>query len=156
MGRPVIPDEIKAKKGTLKPSRVNKNQPIFKDLSIEDLKPPTYFNKYARSFYINYGIQLINMGVLKQGDLLAFESLSLQVGLYQEAMKDIKDNGIYSVGTNKNGSTYKMASPSITIQNNAYKQIMIGLSKFGLTPSDRSKVNIDLPDNDEEITLDNF
>lgn len=155
-GRPKIPDILKEKRGTLVPSRVNEKQPVSIDITIDDLKPPTYLNKYAKSFFINYGRQLIEMGVLKRSDLMLLESLSLQVGIYVDSMVDIKNNGITYEQINRNGGVYKQQNPSVNIANNAYKNIVTGLSKFGLTPSDRSKISINIPTDDEEITLDNF
>lgn len=156
-GRPRITDEVKAKRGTLKKHRVNTNQPSSEYLTVDELKSPTYFNKYAKAFFYEYGKQCIELGILKKSDLMSFEALATQVGIYQEALYDIKKNGMYSTGTNKNGSTYKMQSPSINIQNNAYKQILTGLSKFGLTPSDRSKIIVSLPEvKTDEVRIDDF
>lgn len=156
MGRPRIPDELKKKKGTLVPSRVNKEQPQSPDITIDELKSPTYLNSISKSFYLNYGKQLIEMGVLKRADLMLLEILSVQVGLYIESLNDIKKKGIIDEQVNRNGGVYRQQNPSINISNNAYKNIITGLSKFGLTPSDRSKVITSLPTIVEELTLDNF
>jgi P27 family predicted phage terminase small subunit len=143
-GRPRIPDELKLRKGTLNVSRYNKEQLSTDDLTLNDLRPPTYFNKYAKKFYMDYGKVLIDLGVMKQTDTFSFEALASQVGIYLEALYDIKENGMYQTGTNKNGSTYRMQNPSINISNSAYKNIQVALSKLGLTPADRSRVVMEL------------
>ncbi|SIS88734.1 phage terminase small subunit P27 family [Belliella pelovolcani] len=157
MGRPTIPDEIKAKKGTLKPNRIKKNQPIVEKITFDEIKVPSYLNIYGKKFYLKFSELMINKGVLSNFDLESLGLLSSEYGKYIEAQLKLKKEGYTTIGTNKNGSQYEMVSPYINIASTAFKNYNSLISKFGLTPSDRSKLTVQYNEEiTDEKTLDNF
>ncbi len=154
MGRNTIPDEIKAKKGTLKPCRVNKNQPdveLIKESST--LKIPTHLNIYGKNFYKDIYAKLIDLGVLSENDLTALELMASEYGVYIQAQYELKKNGYVVMGTNKNGASYQMISPWVGIAATKLKLLNGMMSKFGLNPSDRTKITtIEIKDDKDEMS----
>lgn len=157
MARPTIPDEIKALRGTLEKSRINKNKPVVEKLDFNEVKAPSYLNIYGRRFYLKFSELMINKGVLSNFDLESLGLLSSEYGKYIEAQLKLKKEGYTITGTNKNGSQYEMVSPYINIASTAFKNYNSLISKFGLTPSDRSKLTVQYNEEiTDEKTLDNF
>ncbi|MDR7130700.1 P27 family predicted phage terminase small subunit [Algoriphagus sp. 4150] len=153
MGRSRIADELKEKKGTLQKCRTNANKPQFnKVASLDDIKVPTHLNKYGKVFFKKFAQLLIESDVLTNSDFESLEILSAEYGKYLEAQFEIKRNGYVITGTNKNGATYQMISPWINIANNAFKNYSQLMSKFGLSPSERSKISVMVNDNKELST----
>jgi len=152
-----IPDEIKAKKGTLKKSRIKINQPVVEKVVFSEIKVPIFLNAYGKKFYLKFCELMINKGVLSNFDLESLSMLSSEYGKYIEAQLHIKKNGYTTIGTNKNGASYSMVSPYVNIASTAFKNYNSLISKFGLTPSDRSKLTVEFTSEIEgEKTLSNF
>lgn len=145
-----IPDEIKAKKGTLRKCRVNKSKPQFQKLDLDSLKVPSHLNRWGKSFYKKIFEILVDSDVLTISDLDSLEILASEYGKYLEAQNQLKSEGYVIQGINKNGSTYLMSSPWVNIANNAFKNYQSLMGKFGLSPSERSKISINhnKPEND--------
>ena len=157
MGRTRLPDELKEKRGTLQPCRVNKNKPKVEVIpeGSKASKIPAHLNKHGRSFYRDMYTKLTEMGVLSENDLTGLELMAAEYGVYIEAQYRLKEEGYVVEGTNKNGATYTMVSPWINIGATKLKNLNGMMSKYGLTPSDRTKVttvNLD----EEKNELENF
>ncbi|ERM82372.1 hypothetical protein P872_18415 [Rhodonellum psychrophilum GCM71 = DSM 17998] len=141
MGRNRLSDEIKKQRGTLEKSRINKNQPLIpKIFDLQSIKIPTHLNKYSKVFFKKYAELLIENNVITISDLESLEVLSSEYGKYIEAQHEIKKSGLIQDITNTKGFTYSVQSPWIQIANNAHKNYITMLAKFGLSPSDRSKI----------------
>jgi len=61
---------------------------------------------------------------------------------YLEANELVEKNGQTYVVTNREGIDMIKANPATTIKADAWRRVMIGLGKFGLSPSEREKINI--------------
>lgn len=154
MGRTSLPDELKAKRGTLQPCRVNKNKPkvevIPEGSTVSNI--PAHLNKHGIAFYQDMYTRLTDMGVLSENDLTGLELMAAEYGVYIEAQYRLLEDGYVVEGTNKNGATYTMVSPWINIAATKLKNLNLMLSKYGLTPSDRAKITtVNKPDTKDEL-----
>lgn len=141
MGRHKLDDEVKAKRGTLRKCRVNEDQP--KPEKVKDIvEIPKFLNRYGAAFYRKYHKLLSDLNVLTESDLETLAVIAGEYGKYVQAQYNIKKEGYTTTGVNKNGSAYEMISPWINIANNAFKNYNSMLAKFGLSPSDRSKISV--------------
>lgn len=130
------PSAILKKKGTFKQSRSAKNE--YSPSLLEELpKPPTYFNKYAKSEYLKTGAILLRDGLLANIDLSMFESYCMQMGIYMEAQFILKKEGRVS----KAKSGYLMPHPYVSIGNKALEQANKIAASFGISPSARTRVS---------------
>ncbi|MBT0810489.1 phage terminase small subunit P27 family [Litoribacter ruber] len=156
-GRPKLAKEIKEARGTLEKSRELKNPMQPEKVKKEEMKVPAFLNQYGKVFYRFYFNKLTELGVLTVTDLDTLGLMSAEYGRYLECQYHIQKNGMVITGTNKNGSTYEMVSPYISIANNCYKNYYNMMSRFGVSPSDRQKLSTFTPtEEDNEVSLDAF
>ncbi|WP_215225867.1 phage terminase small subunit P27 family [Echinicola shivajiensis] len=156
MGRNHIPLEIKQKRGTFEKNKsVENSMQPDKLLPNSEIKIPTFLNRYGKIFFQSMYQKLTQMGVLSNTDIEVLSACSLEWGKYIEAQYKIKKNGAVTVSTNKNGSTYEMVSPWLSIANNALKNFITLSSKLGLNPADRQKI-ASAPIEEKGVSLEDF
>ncbi|MDO9711981.1 phage terminase small subunit P27 family [Paracraurococcus lichenis] len=138
-GRPRKPTEIKVVTGTLQNYRANPNEP-----KPDRLVPmmPQHMSPHARAAWPYVCEVLDNMGVLTMADGIALEGLCEAYGDMRrgrEALTRLGSDTYETVG--KDGNAMRRAYPEVAMVQDADRRLQSWLSKFGLTPADRSRVS---------------
>jgi P27 family predicted phage terminase small subunit len=139
-GRKQLPTIIKEAKGTLRPCRINPNEPQYPAVNgLPD--PPLFFGEVAKSEYYTTGNILISLGVLKSVNITTLLTYCRAFETYIESQKDIEKHGFYKMVLNeKTGNKVVVVNPFIKIGNDA-TMIMIRMAcELGITPASSSKV----------------
>jgi P27 family predicted phage terminase small subunit len=138
-----LTDEEKKKRGTLKPCRVNNDEPVYGDI---DLKPPTNLTKGAKKYWSGITPALKESGVAKSTDTYAIADLCKWLDLSDNAYKEYqKDGPVLDIGD------YPMVNPHYTIFKQAQAEVNKLVNSLGLNPITRSKIIATKPE--EKSTL---
>jgi len=140
MARPRTPNNLRILKGTDKqhPERM-RTPPEPKKGKIH---PPTWLKPKARKAFIELAKITTDMNVLTTADKMSLAMVCDAYSDYLEANELVEKNGQTYVVTNREGIDMIKANPATTIKADAWRRVMIGLGKFGLSPSEREKINI--------------
>jgi P27 family predicted phage terminase small subunit len=154
VARPRKPDHLKLVSGTAQPCRINANAPKPKR---ERPSPPAHLSDRAKSGWAEAVLIADRMGVLTEADGLAMEALaetiadiraaraSLMKPLFIEGAegKKIKVSaaGERYYWTFGKGGPMRRARPEIADISDADRRLSAWMSKFGMTPADRSRVS---------------
>lgn len=131
------PSSMKVLKGTERPCRVNKAEPV---LPVERSLVPAWLSDRAKEAYRELSEVLVGMQVLTKADRMALEMLCAAYSEWREASDFVKENGMTYETTSDAGTMYR-AYPQVAIASDAYKRIRSMMTEFGLTPASRSKVS---------------
>lgn len=158
MARPRKPTHLKVVAGTDQPCRTNKKEPKPKR---ERPSPPSHLSDKAKTAWGEASVILDRMGVLTEADGVALEGLcealadlraaraSLAEPVYHEyitadgATDTVKlaDAGSLTYITVGKSGPMLRSRPEVAIIADADRRFAMWLSKFGLTPADRSRVS---------------
>lgn len=145
MGRKALPTEVKRLKGTLRPCRVNPNEPTpTNDIG----EPPPYLCDRAKEFW-HTTLKNIPPGVIKKCDSAVFESFCNALAMREKIQTQVDRFGMVSAG-------------KVSGYLNALMKVEALLAKagseLGLTPSSRQKVaqGYGDPTNPDGFTIDMF
>lgn len=132
-----IPTNIKKLKGTFQQCRAVENEmettlvkassEIDRNLFINDAA----FNEWERIFK-----ELSSTGILMVTDLTALLMLCNDVGIYMACITIIKNEGLNSITPNGHKQQRPEVSTMMKVKDSYFKSC----SKFGLTPTDRMKI----------------
>lgn len=111
------PPQLKVLQGTGVPSREVDNLPVEFEQASEVPQPPDKLGEYGVDLWNKIGKQLVNVGLLQEGDIYALTQLAFAWQKFREAM-------------NRN------EFPGNTINNALDK----GFSHFGMHPAARTKL----------------
>ena len=132
MARPRTPTAMKLLKGTAQKCRMNENEPDPGG----DPVMPEYLDGEEREAW-EYHVSLLGpMRVLTVSDAAALAAMCRTYVELQKARRLVRDEGQTIEG--QRGMT---KHPAVMIAADAEKRYFNWLGKFGLTPSDRSKVS---------------
>jgi len=119
-------------------SRFVKNVPALQPIG--KLWPvPQTLGKEGRFFFGRIGRQLVSARVLTELDRDSFTLLALAVDIIWETSEILKDEGYTVAGPQQTVKTH----PVVRVRKSAFSDYIVLCSKFGLSPKDRSQ--IDLP-----------
>lgn len=137
-GRKRLPTKLKVIKGTLEKSRENPNEPKPK----QTIPKPKWglLSKEERKEYDRVAEILDNMKVLTEADVIALEQLAESLALYYEQKDYLEENGYTYSRKNQRGGVIRKPRPEYRIMKDAKKDVLELLARFGLDPSNRSKV----------------
>lgn len=139
------PTKIKKLQGNPGKRPLNKKEPKPKQI-VKIQSAPRHLDPVAKKEWRRTGKKLIGLGLLTDIDLPAFAAYCQQYSTWVMATEEIKKNGVLSYA--KNG--FPMQSPFVAIQNKAQVEMRKWLTEFGMTPSSRSRVEVnDEPEKDE-------
>jgi P27 family predicted phage terminase small subunit len=141
MGRNPAPKGLKVLRGD-PVARINMNEPEPGDLQCPSA--PSWCTQGAKSLWKRLAPDLHAKKVLTWWDRDAFAVLLEAFVTHREATKLIQEHGLLPNGPEGN------RNPAITIQQIAAQEILSYSSRFGLTPSDRSKLIVDKVEVDED------
>ena len=128
------PTQSKQLAGTLRPDRVNPNEPVGPVL--DKMPPcPSHLKGEARKTWSKVGRALIDMGVLTWVDLHGLAAYCVVHARWKEVETQLQT---YGVMLSKDGSLFP--SPYLKIAEDCLKQMRAWMTEFGITPSSRSRV----------------
>ncbi len=140
--------------GTYRPSIHDRNTP-----KVEKIKtipePPKDFNKYAKKEWKRIVPELVEKGLLQKIDLGLLEVAVFHYGIYRECWEYIyTEEYIDKSGKRRkkkrnlidyfkeNSSSQK--TPWVSMMKDSFKKYYDIMLKFGFTPVERTKVNLDI------------
>jgi P27 family predicted phage terminase small subunit len=115
-----------------------KIQPSLSGLVEEMPAPPARLDEPAQQYWTKIGAELCKAWVLRESDLPEFEVLSVHAGIFEEACRELKEEGI--VYTDKNGQ--KRRHPALMILKQATDVLDRLEAKFFLTPKSRHSAGL--------------
>lgn len=136
-GAPLVPTEIKERRGTLNISRVNDSEPVYPTY-IELPHPPDYIQTSSGlELWQRNGMQMVNAGLFHES---GYEMLARYCQLHEsmnEAMVDIRGRG--QIVEDSKGVMRR--NPSIDIYHAALTLFLNIAREMGFTPASKSKVS---------------
>ena len=100
---------------------------------------PGHLSKVGKAEWRRMGKQLFTLGLLSNIDLSAFGAYCQQYATWVEASEQVQKHGMLI----KAQSGFPMQSPYFSIQAKAQAEMRKWLVEFGMTPSSRSRVEVD-------------
>lgn len=153
MARPRKPTHLKVVAGTDQPCRTNKKEPKPER---ERPSPPAWISDHAKVVWGEACLILDKMGVLTGADVFALENLcesiadlkraraslarDIVVGTGPDAVVVARGGEETYVSVGKAGALVK-SRPEVAMIADADRRVGNWLSKFGLSPADRSRVS---------------
>lgn len=104
--------------------------------------PPAHLSIKAKTVWGEVSAVVYNMGVLTVADGMALEGLCEAYADLRSARAALQERGAltYETVTTSGGVMFR-AHPEVAMAADADRRFMNWLSKFGLTPADRSRVS---------------
>ena len=136
MAPPRKPVALKKLTGTLRPSREPKRAPTPRR---GRPRPPKSLTATARMYWSDLVKLLDSMRVMTVGDVTALTLLCEALGEWRAADDIVRAEGVVYESTTRSG-IMKRPHPAVAIRADAWRRVEKMLGKFGLTPSDRSRV----------------
>lgn len=131
------PKAIKELAGTLRPDRVNPDEPS--PTALDKVPPcPRHIKGEARKQWRRTAKVLVATGVLTQGDLPALEMFCTLYARWKDAQGKLDEFGVML--RNKDG--WFEPSPYLRVVEDCLKQMRGYMVEFGITPSSRSRVSV--------------
>ena len=134
MGRSALPTNLKILKGTIRPSRMNPNEPKPKP-EIPD--PPTNLSPLALEKWHDITPVLFDLGLLSRADRDMLVLYCEEYTRYRDAQDVIEREGMF-ITTDKGNV---IQHPAVGIVHKAITLMHKILVEFGMTPAARAKVS---------------
>lgn len=133
-GRPPKPASLKLIQGSRNrsPSRSAEPDPTY----LNDLTAPAHLDEAARKVWDELAPRLRQSRLLTELDTVTLELTCVAIANHRTA-SNLSQGKLLT----KNAETGSVsASPYLIVQSMAFKQAMLGLAKFGMSPQDRARV----------------
>lgn len=117
--------------------RINDREPIPPE---GEVTPPEDLSSDARAVWDRLASDLIRVGVLTPWDVDAFRITCEALARYQQATKLVNGSALLVQGPNG-----LIKNPALAVQREAETTFAQYAARFGLTPSDRSQLKVDVP-----------
>lgn len=143
-GRPRLPRELKAQKGTLQKCRDNPAAPIAP--KIEALpEPPGILDEIGAAHWRDVTNQLDRLGILARADFGLLTAMCNEWAIYWDAEQQMRERSRwYSVKDEKTGGMrYAQIHPMETIKKTAFSNYCELAREFGLSPVARTRIAVD-------------
>lgn len=137
-GRKPLPTHLKLLKGTARPHRMNRNEPMP---SVCAPEPPAQLEDRARRKFTEIAEMLARCGVMTELDAGALARYAVIWCRWLDAEAEIKRRG--PVVKTEGGNI--IHSPFLSVANRCHAQLTQLEGEFGLTPSSRSRVRAASP-----------
>src|SRR5687768_11847336 len=111
-GPKALPSSMKVLKGTERPCRVNKAEPV---LPVERTMVPKWLSERAKEAYRELSDVLVGMQVLTKADRMALEMLCEAYATYRNASEFVQQNGFTYPMQTKSGDIMHRAHPEVAI-----------------------------------------
>ncbi len=137
MARPRLPDETKRICGTLRKDRTNNLAPVP---THEHPVAPKHLSRAAKKAW-PLVLQLVDP-VVALSDVIALEALVECLVELREAQATLRKRGGTTYESSTPTGTIHRAYPEVAIVADRRRELLNWLSRFGLTPADRSRVSV--------------
>jgi P27 family predicted phage terminase small subunit len=145
MGRPPLPTHIKLVKGTARPHRLNPNEPK-PPLAVPE--PPPHLEEREKARFTSMAEMLLRRGVMTELDAGALARYATAWCRWVDAEAEIKKRGLVV----KTSADFVIQNPFLAVANKCMNQMAQIESEFGLTPSSRTRIRMEEPND----TIDPF
>ena len=145
-GRPRKPTAQKKAQGTSRKHRENKDEPKFDALSVKT-PPPKYFNEHSINMWKTLLAEYEKQAVIETVDIFAFEKLCFNFGIWKECAIKLSKNPALLENESHGG-----LSATAQMMNKSFSMCEKMMSRFGLTPSDRSRLGLSKNKDDDPDT----
>ncbi len=137
-GRKPLPTHLKLVKGTARPHRLNKKEPK-PPLVVPE--PPDHLDEKAKAKFTELAKMLARHGVMTELDTGAIARYAVVWCRWVDAEAEIKKRGpvVKTSGDNI------IQNPFLAVANKCLLQMAQIESEFGLTPSSRSRIRMEVP-----------
>jgi P27 family predicted phage terminase small subunit len=136
--------EDKIARGNPGKKKLNEDLVNKMDLIYKLPPPPDYLGEYGIKEWNRTGPKLVELKMLAETDLPAFESYCMNIDLMIAARLQIKEKGMLI-----NGARGWVRNPAIAAFGQASTAVRGFVSEFGLSPSARSRIK--LPSEDVDV-----
>lgn len=143
-GRKPKPTKIKKLQGNPGKRTLNKHEPEFRDDGLPE--PPKHLNKSAKDAWRDLAPVLHEAGLLSGGDALALETLCQTYAEWKKSIKALNKEGAIIVSP----KGYPIQNPQFWVVNKLFDRLNAMFTKFGMTPSDRARLNLGSDDDEDE------
>ena len=137
-GRKPLPTHLKLVKGTARPHRLNKKEP---KLPLVAPEPPDHLDERAKTKFTELAKMLARHGVMTELDAGAIARYAVVWCRWVDAEAEIKKRGPVVKTTGDN----IIQNPFLAVANKCLLQMAQIESEFGLTPSSRSRIRMEMP-----------
>lgn len=138
-GRPRKPDKMKELAGTARKDRVNPKAPAQQPSKL--LPPPRGLTAGERAAWFELARVLEPMRVATDADLVAFRQMAVTLAVINDAKQALDDAKGLTYTLETESGTVVRKRPEVEILLAYKRQLSVELSRFGLTPADRSRVS---------------
>lgn len=136
-----MPTAVKLARGNPGHRPLNKREPVAKGIPT----CPPHINEEGKREWKRIVKELKAMKILARVDRTALAAYCQAYGRWVEAEEKILESGMIV----KAPSGYPMQNPFLSVANKAMEQMKAFLTEFGMTPSSRSRLEVDkTPDDD--------
>lgn len=156
-GPPKTPTHLRLVRGNPSKRPINKNEPQ----PPKGVPPvPKHFDKQGKYWFKRMAEELDAIGVISQLDARALELLVEAYTEYRHHCETLDREGytyaVYSDDDDDEGKEREIRMikphPAAMMKADAWKRLRAMLAEFGMTPSSRSKVSKDKPDDDDLLS----
>ena len=156
-GPPKTPTHLRLVRGNPSKRPINKNEPQ----PPKGVPPvPKHFDKQGKYWFKRMAEELDAIGVISQLDARALELLVEAYTEYRHHCETLDREGytyaVYSDNDADEGKKREIRMikphPAAMMKADAWKRLRAMLAEFGMTPSSRSKVSKDKPDDDDLLS----
>ncbi|EBQ8223279.1 phage terminase small subunit P27 family [Salmonella enterica subsp. houtenae] len=156
-GPPKTPTHLRLVRGNPSKRPINKNEPQ----PPKGVPPvPKHFDKQGKYWFKRMAEELDAIGVISQLDARALELLVEAYTEYRHHCETLDREGytyaVYSDDDADEGKKREIRMikphPAAMMKADAWKRLRAMLAEFGMTPSSRSKVSKDKPDDDDLLS----
>lgn len=136
------PTNLKLLQGNPGKRQINKNEPK-PTVEVELPKPPAFLSRFAKAEWKRIVPELKKLGLLTVVDYMALAAYCQNYHRWVEAEKAIRVRGKFTYETDK-GNLVQI--PEVGIANQAMKLMKDFAKEFGLTPSSRTSLHLENPE----------
>lgn len=160
MGRPRKSDAEKAARGTLQPSRTlsarHKNM-LSSDATLIATEPPSGLTKDARDAW-QIAIAFTPKGLLTPTDAPILERWCRNYALYRKYQKRLESSitDLILVTETSTGAKKEYINPLFTVLDQIEKRLVMLEKELGFTPASRTRVRVQVPEEEEIDEFSNF
>ena len=145
---------VEGNKSNLTKEEIEKRKKAEKKLTpnADDIKRPKWLkhDKIAQREWRKIVPELKRLGLLTNIDTTALAMYCEAVSEYVTAVQEIREQGATIQYTNAKGHTNTIENPAIQVKKKNYQVIKDMLKEFGLTPSARASLAINIKEDDQE------
>lgn len=154
-GRKPTPTTLKLVKGNPGRRKISKKEPAPQQTK-KVPAPPDHLTPGAKTFWRKMAPILHAQQLLTDVDLVAFAQLAIAHDRWVESEKKVQKYGeLITFGRRGKGKDARpgtvQVSPYLAVANRAYEQLRRMLAEFGMTPSARSRIEVDQPPPDDGV-----